>query len=71
MSEWMPIDKVHRNQSVILCSWWRHEHDSPYIYEGYLAWDGTSWRDQSGHPIRPDISTPTHFMDMPKPPVKE
>lgn len=70
-SRWMPIETVRRNKSVIFCCWWKHQPDTPFIAEGYLDWDGVTWRLQNGEPWPADRTAPTHWQPLPAPPATE
>ncbi|MEH3108952.1 MAG: hypothetical protein PGN22_03170 [Agrobacterium cavarae] len=66
---WQPIETIRKNSSAITCSWWKEHRNRPFIQEGYLDWDGETWKRQSGQDWQPEISHPTHWMPLPASPA--
>ncbi|WP_018900388.1 hypothetical protein [Rhizobium sp. 2MFCol3.1] len=64
---WQDIGTCPRNQSVILQCRWKHQPHAPYVFEGYLDWDGMTWREQGGGALRAGISDPVYWQPMPIP----
>ena len=68
---WQPIEKCPKHTSVFLCSWWKHSPEHSFRYEGYLDWDGRTWRTQNGAPLSPDFTAPTHYQELPDAPERK
>lgn len=67
MTGWKLIDDAPKHESIILCCWWKHRPDCPFVAEGFRDWDGV-WKFQSGEAVEDKHTPPTHFKKMPKPP---
>lgn len=65
--DWQPIEKCPKNRSVILQCMWKHQPSAPYVFEGYLDWDGVTWRYQDGKPLKDEITAPVCWQEMPAP----
>jgi hypothetical protein len=63
---WQDIEALPRHQGVILCFWWEHSPLSPFVAEGYLDWDGITWRLQNGDLPQGKLP-PTHWQPLPAP----
>lgn len=65
--DWRSIKTCPKHKSVILQSWWTHQPAAPFVFEGYLDWDGVTWRYQGGAPLKSEITAPEYWQPLPKP----
>lgn len=69
-AQWKPIADAPEHTSIILCCWWVGlEKAYPFVCEGYLDWDGKTWR--RANDVAWDetkYTLPTHWQPLPTPP---